>query len=272
MNTKKFTSTKNYKTFLNQEKNNSLIPNLKNIIFCSAISFLPLTSFGQFYNIPKEQQNNYPSLQEHLQKKQSQSGQIFGGSEEIVINKNKDNSKTPFFSKEQIRTLDLLLLNEEYVKFYDYINLLNIENQGIIKYLLSKSNEGHIPTFWLLSNLFSLENDPANTHKWLYVSLIMTSQDAEICTDSTARVAPKTLIRSFPTILDVTNRTPQYIKPGMIEAYNFIKTLRKRTSPNWVCSYGSTRMANDANITYPPDQWNNIRNEKLKNMIQPYLN
>lgn len=227
-------------------------------------------SFSQVYNIPQKMRDGYTTLDDHLKKQQSNnSGRVFGGAEEITTYK-KSKEKAPYFTRDEIRTLDLFLQAENYTKFYDYLNTLYVEDQGMIKYLLSKSSEGHIPTYWLLANLYSLANDFPNTHKWLYIALIMTQQDAELCTDASARVAPKTLIRDFNNVVDVTNRSPQFIVSGMKDAAYFIRSLNQRTRPDWVCSYGTSNMATDAHITIPPTFWNKVRAEKMAEIISRY--
>jgi hypothetical protein len=128
-----------------------LIKNITtNIIPVIALSFIASSAQSQTYNIPKSERDKYIHIDQFLKEKESKGGKIFGGAEEVTIKKKSVENKVPYFSPEQIRNLEIFLANDNYVKFYDYISALNVENGGIIRFLISKSNEGHIPLFWLL--------------------------------------------------------------------------------------------------------------------------
>lgn len=251
--------------------------NKKNIsfhkkIFSTFLIFTLLTfstsSFSLTYNI----QNNkkYTTLEDHLKKQRAvNSSNVFGGAEEVLI-ENTKKEKAPYFTNEQLIQLDIFLNEENYPKFYEYINNSNVSEGGMIKYLLTKSLMGHIPTYWLLAHLYSFEKNNEETHKWFYVALIMTQQDAELCSDSSAKIASKTLLRDFNNIVDIINRTPQHIVPSMQFAGDFIRTLKQRTNPKWVCSYGIYELAEKENITIPLKYWNETRNAVLKDILSKY--
>lgn len=254
-------NNKKLKIFLNKYIVNFLI---------AGFGFLHLTAQAQIYSIPLEQRNQYNTIEKHLTEKK-RSGKLFAGSEEVVTVIKNNEDKIPYYSDVQIRKLNELLANEDYSNFFDYFSSIVVNDKAPIKYLLSKTNEGHIPLFWLMSNTYAFDSDAFNTHKWLYVALIMTTQDSRICLDSTAVTAPKNLLREFPKILSITTRTPQHIKPAVEDATRFIRSLKNRTNPKWVCTYG-TGIINSykTTTTYEPSTWELTRKDVLLEFLAPY--
>lgn len=227
---------------------------------------------AQTYAIPQEKRDQYMTLEDHfnnVSKSRSSSAKLFGGAEEVVIVEgNKE--KTPYYSDHQIIRMDELLLKENYVQFFEYFSSINVESTAPLKYLNMKMDEGHIPLFWLMANEYAIIKESFNTHKWLYVALIMTTQDSQICLDRTAQSAPKTLLREFPSILNITTRTPQDIQPAVTEAARFIRNLKKRTNPQWTCSYGSEAIKEGRTTTYYPESWKEIRDSVISRFLEPY--
>lgn len=250
------------------KKNLLLYKKIFSFFLTSSLLTFSTPSFSLTYNI--QNKNKYTTLEEHLKKQRAvNSSNVFGGPEEVSI-ENTNKEKNSYFTNEQIIQLDIFLNEENYSKFYEYINNSNVSEYGMIQYLLTKSLMGHIPTYWLLAHLYSFEKNNEETHKWFYVALIMTQQDAELCSDSSAKVASKTLLRNFNNIVDIINRTPQYITPSMQFAGDFVRTLKQRSNPKWVCSYGIYELADKNNITIPSKYWNETRNSVLKDILSKY--
>lgn len=250
------------------KNNKSLYKKIVSTFLTSTFLLYSNSSFSLTYNIQNNQK--YTTLEEHLKKQRAvNSSNVFGGDEEVLI-ENTKKEKNLYFTNEQLVQLDILLNEENYSKFYEYINNSNVSEGGMIKYLLNKSLMGHIPTYWLLAHLFSFEKNNEETHKWFYIALIMTQQDAELCSDSSTKVASKTLLRDFNNIVDIINRTPQYIVPSMQFAGDFVRNLKQRNNPKWVCSYGIYELADKENITIPLKYWNETRNSVLKEILGKY--
>lgn len=226
------------------------------------------SSFSQTYNIPKNKQ--YPTLDENIKSHRSNlAPKVFGGAQDIYIQE-RNQDKANEFSEFQINKLNNFLKNEQYPNFYEYINSINITEDGILSYLLSKTTEGHIPVYWMLAHLYSLEKQQENTHKWFYVALIMTEQDADICSDSSAKIASKTLLRNFHSIVDIINISPQYIVSSMKFAGDFVRKLSNRSDPKFVCSYGTNVLVEEANYAIPSKHWKQTRAETLKRILERY--
>lgn len=227
-------------------------------------------SFAQVYSIPQNQREEYSTIEKHLSEKKQKAGKLFSGNEDIVTTEKIKKPKIPYYSDVQMRVMNEFLEKEEYSKFFEYFSNIDVEDKAQIKYLLSKSDEGHIPLFWLMSHYYSLDGDAFNTHKWLYVAVIMTTQDANLCSDRTALLAPKTLLREFPHILTITTRTPQHIQPAVEDAARFIRALKHRTNPKWTCSYGTEGLDSSKNIVYDPANWPLVRKDILSDFLKPY--
>lgn len=261
--------------FRNKNKNlirKSIVATFSLNILCLAL----LTSSGianaQTYSIPAEQRDKYLTIDEHLSKGKTRNNgsKLFGGAEDVVIVEKNNSKKMPYYSDLQIRVLDEFLTKEDYVHFFEYFSSINVESNAPLKYLNSKIDDGHIPLFWLMSNEYASIKDSFNTHKWLYTALIMTTQDANLCNDRTSLVAPKTLLREFPNILNITTKTPQDIQPAVEDSARFIRNLKKRTNPKWTCTYGSNPVAADKQTVVDPYFWKEIRSDVIARFLQPY--
>lgn len=238
-------------------------------ILITGLGLMVFNVNSQTHAIPQEERDKYLTIEKHLSEKK-RTGKLFSGNEAVIVIEKKNIEKTPYYNSTQLRTMDEFLEKESYSKFFEYFSTISVNEKAPIKYFITKQNDGHIPLFWLMSNTYSLDSDAFNTHKWLYVSLIMTTQDSNLCSDPTALTAPKTLLREFPSILNIITRTPQHIQPAIEDATRFIRSLKNRTHPNWVCSYGSQTIAPDKSVTYDPKTWNMTRENVLLRFLKPY--
>jgi hypothetical protein len=183
----------------------------------------------------------------------------------------KQSNKNPLTpEKEQI--LNELLSRSSYQDFFNTIKAYEIKDGEYIKYLLSKSDQGHVPLYWLISDYYAKKMQPKETHKWLYISIIMTQQDSYLCYDSTAKNAPRILLRSFPDTVEITRKTPQHIQEVMGDVFFFIYNLKQRITPDWACKYGQVGVISNNNSILPKSEWNNKRQEVLKRFSDKYMN
>lgn len=173
-------------------------------------------------------------------------------------------------SPEKKYLLEELLANSSYQDFFEQIKKLNIKDDEYISFLLSKRDQGHIPLYWLISDFYASKNNAQETHKWLYISLIMTQQDSYLCSDLTARNAPRILLNSFPRTSELTRKTPQHIESSMREVIFFITNLKNRIDPTWVCNYGEDGVNPGNSILIPKSNWNSKREEILKRFVDKY--
>ena len=93
-------------------------------------------------------------------------------------------------TNDQINQLNLLLYQQKYEEFFTELKKINPTDASYISYLNSKTQEGHIPVYWLMSEYYAKNNKLLDAHKWFYISLITTQQDSYLCNDITARNAP----------------------------------------------------------------------------------
>lgn len=217
---------------------------MKKIIMLSLASMLSLNSFAE--------QNMTTTLPNNIQQKAEAKSAV-----------------VPFTS-EQIQTLEGFLKKGEYQEFFVEIKKYKVSKDQYIKYLQAKQYEGHIPLYWLIADYYAKENNPIETHKWLYIALIMTQQDSYLCSDSTARNAPRTISVSFQTPIDVTRKTPQHIDTAMREVIYFITNLKTRISPLWACYYGEETIPKGNNVLIPQGSWNDVRANVFKRFTEKY--
>ncbi len=183
----------------------------------------------------------------------------------------KEPNKSPLTpDKEQV--LNELLSRSSYQDFFNTIKTYAIKDDDYIKYLLSKSDQGHVPLYWLISDYYAKKMDPKETHKWLYISIIMTQQDSYLCYDTTARNAPRILLRSFPDAVEITRKTPQHIQQVMGDVFFFIYNLKQRITPDWACKYGQSGVVSNNSSILPKSEWNTKRQEILKRFSDKYMN
>lgn len=165
--------------------------------------------------------------------------------------------------KDNIESLNSALRNQDYPKLYLIMSTLT-KNEDYINFLLSKVNEGHPPIYWLMSDYYSLNNNPKETHKWYYIAIIMTQQDSAVCLDLTARFAAKKTMKSFPEALTVTRQTPQFTQQAMTEVVYFIENIKQRANPAWACYFGENDYMYKKEKTIEPSLWSSKREEILK--------
>lgn len=169
----------------------------------------------------------------------------------------------------QIENLNQSLNEQDYSKFYELIKNI-AKKEDYIKYLNSKSFEGHTPLYWLMADYYANNNNPRETHKWYYISIIMTQQDSALCKDLSARFATQKIMKQFPDILTVTRQTPQLIQPAMTDVIFFLDNIKIRTDPKWTCDFGDNSSMYLKNKTIPKSEWAEKRASILKKFSEQY--
>jgi hypothetical protein len=172
------------------------------------------------------------------------------------------------YSNEDILKLNSLLEQQDYIGFYNVFSKINVSSNQQIEYLNSKKSDGHTPLYWLMADYYAKQNNIPETHKWLYISVIMTQQDASLCSDTTSKYASQKLLRSFPAAPDLTRKSPEYVNPAMAEVVFFIQNLKTRTNPIWACNFGQQQLNPSANPLLPKSSWHAIR----ENVLNTYSN
>lgn len=186
-------------------------------------------------------------------------------------NLNKNNvQQSNNYTDAQIEYLNQLLKEQNYSQFFSTIKKINVSNSSYINYLNSKKYDGIIPIYWLIADYYANQKNYLKTHKWLYISLIMTQQDSYLCYDESARNAPRILLHYFPKTLDLTRDSPQYIEQVMPEVVFFIQNLKHRINPIWACSYGVNPPIKGNNILIPEANWSSTREQVLEHFAKNY--
>lgn len=173
--------------------------------------------------------------------------------------------------EENIKELNAALVENNYSEFFSKIATYTTKtSQDYIKYLNSKVSEHHIPVYWLMAEHYALMKNYPETHKWLYTAMIMTQQDAALCSDRTARFASQKLLRFFPSIMDAINVSPFEIDKAMQQTIFFIQNVKDRKPPNWVCFYGEEKLNYGANILINKSLWDFERRTVFKTFTEKY--
>ncbi len=173
--------------------------------------------------------------------------------------------------EENIKELNSLLSNNNYNEFFTKIgNYTSKTSPDYIKYLNSKVSDHHVPLYWLMAEHYALLKNYPETHKWLYTAMIMTQQDANLCSDRTARFASQKLLRFFPSIMDAINVSPFEIEKGMQQTIFFIQNIKDRKPPNWVCFYGEEKLNYGANVLINKSLWDLERRSVFKSFTEKY--
>lgn len=190
-----------------------------------------------------------------------------------VINKlNSINTENKPLKEENIKELNFLLSQNNYNEFFSKIGLYTTKTSpDYIKYLNSKVQDHHIPLFWLMAEHYAMLKNYPETHKWLYTAMIMTQQDAALCSDRTARFASQKLLRFFPSIMDAINVSPFEINKGMQQTIFFIQNIRDRQSPSWACFYGEEKLNYGANVLISKTLWDIERRAVFKTFTEKYM-
>ena len=173
----------------------------------------------------------------------------------------KDNKN---FTIEQINSLNQLLFNQEYAKFYELIYSTEVSKENYSKYLLSKVYDGHIPVYWLLASYFATEKKELETHTWYYIAIILTQQEVALCNDKTAIRASNELNKQFNNIMPLVRSSPQHTLKAMNEVMFFIDNLKEKPHPNWICYYGYNANELLNNLTISKNLWKTKRDSIYK--------
>ena len=184
-----------------------------------------------------------------------------------TINESVSSSK---ISDSQVEILNQSLREQDYPKFYETINTIP-KKDDYIKYLTSKISEGHPPLYWLMADYYAINNNTKETHKWYYISIIMTQQDSSLCKDLSSRFATQKILKQFPEVLSVTRQTPQLIQPAMTDVIFFLNNIKIRTDPKWTCDFGNNSFMYPTNKTIPKSEWLEKRSIIFKKFTEQYL-
>ena len=184
-----------------------------------------------------------------------------------TINESVSSSK---ISDSKFEILNQSLREQDYPKFYEAIKTIS-KKDDYIKYLTSKISEGHPPLYWLIADYYAVNNNAKETHKWYYISIIMTQQDSALCKDLSSRFATQKILKQFPEVLSVTRQTPQLIQPAMTDVIFFLDNIKVRTDPKWTCDFGDNSFIYPINKTIPKSEWLEKRSIVLKKFTEQYL-
>lgn len=224
-------------------------------IFFSAIITTTYTSYAQ----------NYYVSPIDMMEKQKQNNPIIKNNKENEVAKEK-------YNDDEIRKLNSLLEEQNYIAFYDLFNSLNVYSDAQYEYLSSKKYLGHVPIYWLLADYYAKQKEAEETHKWLYIATIMTQQDAELCSDNTSTGASRKLMRSFPAAAELTRATPEYIFPVMKEVIFFVENIKERSNPIWACNFGEEYLPPESKVLTPEHTWENTRRMVLARYKEKFPN
>ncbi len=154
---------------------------------------------------------------------------------------------------------DQALKTQNYIAFYEEFAKYNSLPYEQLKYLDKKLYDGHTPVYWLVADLNSKLGNDYETHKWLYISIIMTKQDSELCTDPSAKNSVNYLLKAFPKAIEISRTSPQNVKPAMNEVIFFLNNLKQRSNPIWACAYGTQKLLSHQIPLIPEQRWDTIR-------------
>lgn len=150
------------------------------------------------------------------------------------------------------------LEKQDYTDFFSLLKNNIVSDESYIQFLNAKKDEGHVPIFWLLSDYYAKKNDIINTKKWLYIAIITTNQDYELCIDKSAKYANQKLTRYFNTSFDIDVKSPEKNKQAIQDAILFITNMKKRAHPRWVCLYGDHPVILQERDTIQREMWQQI--------------
>lgn len=192
-------------------------------------------------------------------------------SKKSLLDIEKQYSNTVDYTKEDKQKMIQLLNQDSYGEFFSYIKTHPVSSNYYIIFLESLKNEGHIPVYWLMAEYYSTQKDKElETHIWYYTAIIMTTEDANLCTDPTAKYAADKISKKFKNSYDLVNKTPQYIIPAMREVTFFLQNLKQINPPNWVCAYGTSKSITGNNILIDSVYWTETRERILNSFINNY--
>jgi hypothetical protein len=165
-------------------------------------------------------------------------------------------AKTPTnFTFEVSTKLDSDLSSQNYSDFFSTLESANVSSDYYEHYLLTKTDDGIPPVYWVLSNYYTHQGKIADAKRWLYTAIITTQQDQNLCLDKSSRVATNQLIHAFPDTIDMDRKNPQYNQKAIQDAIFFIKNLKTRAFPGWVCNFGQDPVKPGMSPVMPRAQW-----------------
>lgn len=165
---------------------------------------------------------------------------------------------------------DQALKTQNYVSFYEEFAKYNALPYEQLKYLDSKLYDGHAPVYWLVADLHSKLGNDYETHKWLYIAIIMTKQDSELCSDITAKNSVNYLLKAFPKATEISRTTQHNVKPAMNEVIFFLNNLKQRSNPIWACSYGTQKLLAHQIPLIPEQRWDTIRKRVFEDFTKDF--
>ncbi len=174
------------------------------------------------------------------------------------------------YTQEQINTLNNHLSKNDYQEFFASLKQFKVSPNHYINFLLTKKHDGIVPVYWLIANHYAKEKNELETHKWLYVSLIMTQQDAYLCKDESAMQATNKLMEFFPETIYLTRNSPNLISQAMREVIFFVQNLKKRIHPEWACYYGSDKIDPSKGLLVNESEWGSRRTYIFNRFVARY--
>ena len=122
----------------------------------------------------------------------------------------------------QRNQLESFLNKNQYPEFFEKFNIAYPSySKDSLEFLELRKHDAHVPIYWLLADHYAKNNNAKETHRWLYVAIAMTEQDATLCTDKSAMHAPKKILRHFSSIYDTINKSGTEINQGLAFASFF---------------------------------------------------
>lgn len=190
-----------------------------------------------------------------------------------VVNSISQPNKLAPINQSHINILNQHLSKANYNSFFNFISEnIDTSHPNYIKYLMTHVESYHVPIYWLIADYHAKQKNSLDTHYWFYTAMIMTQQDASVCSDKSSRSASHQLLRFFPNILNILNKTPHNIRPGMQKAMFFVQNVKTRKSPLWVCSYGSEGVTFMGNPLIPKDLWSQEMHDTFRHITRNHAN
>ncbi len=164
-------------------------------------------------------------------------------------------------------SLEDLLKKEDYPSFFFLIEKMQLNPKDYEAFLKNQQDSGHIPIYWLLSEMYARENKPIESQKWLYIASITTRQDSEICRDKTSSKATKTLFNYFKFPVEMAQQNSENNSKIMPDVIFYVQNIKKRSNPSWACVYGDFYKEVKNNPVIDEQYWRIQRNKTLNKFI-----
>lgn len=159
------------------------------------------------------------------------------------------------FTFEVSNKLDNDLSSQNYSDFFSTLESADVSSDYYEHYLLTKTDDGIAPVYWVLANFYTHQGKIAEAKRWLYTAIITTQQDQNLCLDKSSRIATNQLIHAFPDTIDMDRKNPQYNQKSIQDAIFFIKNLKTRAFPGWVCNFGQDPVKPGMSPVLPRASW-----------------